>query len=88
MLLLKKLKTKMMTKGWKAGIGTSSRIAPSIGGAVGVLVLSNFYPPPGLVMDGVAMGAGGDAVGAGLPQPVRTSRQVMTSTREMSGRGM
>lgn len=45
--------TGMMTKGWKAGIGTSSRIAPSIGGAVGVLVLSNFYPPPGLVMDGV-----------------------------------
>ena len=39
----------MMTKGYKAGIGTASRIAPSIGGAVGVLVLSNFYPPPGLV---------------------------------------
>ena len=35
--------TGMMTKGWKAGIGTASRIAPSIGGAVGVLVLSNFY---------------------------------------------
>jgi D-aminopeptidase len=46
----------MMTKGWKAGIGTSSRIAPSIGAAVGVLVLSNFYPPPGLVMDGVPVG--------------------------------
>lgn len=48
--------TGMMTKGWKAGIGTSSRLAPSIGGAVGVLVLSNFYPPPGLVMDGVPVG--------------------------------
>ena len=48
--------TGMMTKGWKAGIGTASRIAPSIGGAVGVLVLSNFYPPPGLVMDGVRVG--------------------------------
>jgi len=48
--------TGMMTKGWKAGIGTSSRIAPSIGGAVGVLVLSNFYPPPGLVVDGVPVG--------------------------------
>ena len=48
--------TGMMTKGWKAGIGTASRIAPSIGGAVGVLVLSNFYPPPGLVMDGVKVG--------------------------------
>jgi len=48
--------TGMMTKGYKAGIGTASRIAPSIGGAVGVLVLSNFYPPPGLVMDGVPIG--------------------------------
>jgi D-aminopeptidase len=48
--------TGMMTKGWKAGIGTSSRIAPSIRAAVGVLVLSNFYPPPGLVMDGVRIG--------------------------------
>jgi D-aminopeptidase len=45
--------TGMMTKGYKAGIGTASRIAPSIGAAVGVLVQSNFYPPPGLVMDGV-----------------------------------
>ena len=48
--------TGMMTKGYKAGIGTASRIAPSIEGAVGVLVLSNFYPPPGLVMDGVPVG--------------------------------
>ena len=48
--------TGMMTKGYKAGIGTASRIAPSIGGAVGVLVLSNFYPPPGLVLDGVPVG--------------------------------
>ena len=48
--------TGMMTKGWKAGIGTSSRIAPSIEGVVGVLVLSNFYPPPALVMDGVPVG--------------------------------
>jgi D-aminopeptidase len=48
--------TGMMTKGYKAGIGTSSRIAPSIGEAVGVLVLSNFYPPPGLVIDGVPVG--------------------------------
>ena len=48
--------TGMMTKGYKAGIGTASRIVPSISGAVGVLVLSNFYPPPGLVMDGVAVG--------------------------------
>jgi D-aminopeptidase len=46
----------MMTKGYKAGIGTSSRLVPSLGGAVGVVVLSNFYPPPGLVMDGVPVG--------------------------------
>jgi D-aminopeptidase len=48
--------TGMMTKGYKAGIGTASRLVPSIGGAVGVLVLSNFYPPPGLVMNGVPVG--------------------------------
>jgi D-aminopeptidase len=48
--------TGMMTKGYKAGIGTASRLAPSIGGAVGVLVLSNFYPPPPLVIDGVPVG--------------------------------
>jgi D-aminopeptidase len=48
--------TGMMTKGYKAGIGTASRIAPSIGAPVGVLVQSNFYPPPGLVMDGVPVG--------------------------------
>jgi len=59
--------TGMMTKGWKAGIGTASRIAPSIGSAVGVLVLSNFYPPPGLVMDGVH-------VGEALGDPPETSR--------------
>jgi L-aminopeptidase/D-esterase-like protein len=36
----------MMTKGFKAGIGTASRIAPSIGAAVGILVQSNFYHRP------------------------------------------
>ena len=59
--------TGMMTKGWKAGIGTASRIAPSIDGAVGVLVLSNFYPPPGLVVDGVP-------VGETLGEPPETTR--------------
>ncbi len=53
--------TGMLTKGFKAGIGTASRIVPGIGGAVGVLVLSNFYSPPGLVMDGVPVG---DLLGA------------------------
>lgn len=47
--------TGMLTKGYKAGIGTSSRLVPGVG-AVGVLVLSNFYPPPKLVMDGVPVG--------------------------------
>ena len=60
--------TGMMTKGYKAGIGTASRIAPSIGGAVAVLVLSNFYPPPALVMDGVPVG---DLLG-GAPDARRT----------------
>lgn len=48
--------TGMTTKGYKAGIGTASRIAPSIGAPVGVLVQSNFWAPPGLVMDGVPVG--------------------------------
>ncbi len=48
--------TGMTTKGYTAGIGTASRVAPSIGEAVGVLVLSNFSAPPGLVMDGVPVG--------------------------------
>lgn len=48
--------TGMLTKGFKAGIGTASRLAPGIGGAVGVLVQSNFYPPPPLVIDGVPVG--------------------------------
>jgi D-aminopeptidase len=59
--------TGMMTKGYKAGIGTSSRVVPSIGGALGVLVLSNFYPPPGLVIDGVRVG---DLLG----EPIATRR--------------
>lgn len=61
--------TGMMTKGYKAGIGTSSRVVPSLGGAVGVLVLSNFYPPPGLVMDGVPVGEL-----LGVPPEVRRSK--------------
>jgi D-aminopeptidase len=48
--------TGMLTKGFKAGIGTSSRVVPALGGAVGVLVLSNFYPPPWLTIDGVKVG--------------------------------
>ena len=47
--------TGMTTKGFKAGIGTSSRVVPELG-EVGVLVLANFSAPPGLVVDGVAVG--------------------------------
>ena len=48
--------TGMTTKDFKAGIGTASRIVPSVDGAIGVLVLSNFHAPPPLVMDGVPVG--------------------------------
>jgi D-aminopeptidase len=44
--------TGMMTKGYKAGIGTSSRVVPELG-AVGVLALANYGTPPGLVVAGV-----------------------------------
>jgi D-aminopeptidase len=49
--------TGMLTKGFKAGIGTASRLAPSLGASVGVLVQANFSSPPPLVMDGVPVGA-------------------------------
>jgi D-aminopeptidase len=60
--------TGMTTKGYTAGIGTSSRLAPSVGGAVGVLVLANFSAPPGLVLDGVPVG---DLLGP--PPPTSTA---------------
>jgi D-aminopeptidase len=47
--------TGMLTKGFKSGIGTSSRVVPGLG-TVGVLVLANFGAPPGLVIDGVHVG--------------------------------
>jgi D-aminopeptidase len=48
--------TGMTTKGFKAGIGTSSRVVPGLG-TVGVLALANFSAPPGLVVDGVPVGS-------------------------------
>jgi D-aminopeptidase len=45
----------MLTKSFKAGIGTASRVVPD-GGVVGVLTLANFSAPPGLVIDGVPVG--------------------------------
>jgi len=47
--------TGMITKGFKAGIGTASRVVGDRG-VVGVLVLANFSAPPGLVVDGVPVG--------------------------------
>lgn len=47
--------TGMLTKGFKSGVGTSSRLLPE-GGSVGVLTLANFSAPPGLVVDGVPVG--------------------------------
>jgi D-aminopeptidase len=47
----------MMTKGFKAGIGTSSRLVAAADAAVGVLVLSNYDAPPPLVLDGIRVGA-------------------------------
>jgi D-aminopeptidase len=78
--------TGMLTKGYKAGIGTASRIAPAIGGAVGVLVLSNFYPPPGLVMDGVPVG---DLLGepvAGARTPAGSCIAVVAVDASLSAR--
>lgn len=46
--------TGMLTKGFKGGIGTSSRVVAP--GTVGVLTLANFDAPPGLAIDGVPVG--------------------------------
>jgi D-aminopeptidase len=48
--------TGMTTLGWKGGIGTASRVAPSVGATLGVLVLSNFGSARDLRIDGVAVG--------------------------------
>jgi D-aminopeptidase len=48
--------TGMITKGFKAGVGTSSRVVPSVEVTVGVIVLANFDAPPPLVVDGVSVG--------------------------------
>jgi D-aminopeptidase len=51
--------TGMLTKSFKAGIGTASRVVDV--GVVGALALANFDAPPGLVVDGVPLG---DLLGA------------------------
>jgi D-aminopeptidase len=76
--------TGMMTKGFKAGIGTASRVVPSVGGGVGVLVLSNFDPPPGLVMDGVPVGALLAAPPAGRRAPAGSAIAVVAVDAPLS----
>lgn len=48
--------TGMTTLGWKGGIGTSSRLVPSLEATVGVLVLANFGSARELRIDGVPVG--------------------------------
>ena len=50
--------TGMISLGWKAGIGTSSRVVTDSGATVGVLVLANLggYEPGALRIDGVPVG--------------------------------
>jgi len=53
----------MTAFGWKAGIGTSSRVLPSSGSTVGVLVLSNFGIAANLRIAGLPIG---DSLGSGV----------------------
>jgi D-aminopeptidase len=46
----------MVAFGYKAGIGTASRLLPGTGTALGVLVLANFGARRDLVVDGVPVG--------------------------------
>lgn len=48
--------TGMIAFGFKAGIGTASRILPYLGATLGVLVLANFGVRRDLVVDGVPVG--------------------------------
>jgi len=49
--------TGMVAFGYKAGIGTASRMLPGLDATVGVLVLANFGVRRDLVVDGVPVGA-------------------------------
>lgn len=46
----------MIAFGYKAGIGTASRVLPDLGATLGVLVLANFGVQRDLVVDGVPVG--------------------------------
>jgi D-aminopeptidase len=49
--------TGMIAFGYKAGIGTASRVLPGLDATLGVLVLANFGERQDLVVDGVPVGA-------------------------------
>jgi D-aminopeptidase len=53
----------MIALDWKAGIGTSSRLLPSAGATLGVLVLANFSPAPDVHFAGIPLGR---TLGSGL----------------------
>jgi D-aminopeptidase len=57
--------TGMISFGYKAGIGTASRLLPELGATLGVLVLANFGARSDLVVDGVPVGRLLGGVGAG-----------------------
>jgi D-aminopeptidase len=55
----------MTTLGWKGGIGTASRLVPSLDATLGLLVLANFGVAADLVVAGVPVGA---ALGSGFEE--------------------
>ena len=61
--------TGMMTLGWKGGIGSASRVCPTVDATLGVLVLSNFGSARDLWVDGVPVGATLGAGGIEPPEP-------------------
>jgi D-aminopeptidase len=75
--------TGMIALGWKAGIGTASRLVPGIDATVGVLVLANFGDHRDLRIDGVATFA---ALGAGveLPRPSGSCIAVVATDAPLS----
>ena len=59
----------MVCFGFKGGIGTASRLVPSLGAVVGTLVLANFGAGPELRVDGVPVGRLLGDAGAARPRP-------------------
>ena len=61
--------TGMLTLGWKGGIGSASRVCPTVGATLGVLVLSNFGSARDLCIDGVPIGETLEGGGTEPPEP-------------------